>query len=352
MMGRRQEVSDTQGSEMSLNVMVTGPSLAGDAVAILEAAGLSPQFVDAYSSGEELVAAVRRTDPVAIISRMGKIDGQVLNAAPNLKVISKHGVGVDNIDLQLASEKEIAVLIASGANAVSVAEHAMALLLAVVKRLPALDAGVREGRWEKPGFSGRELAGSTLGLIAFGAIARQFAKYAQAFDVEVIAYDPYCPADEFVQADVRRVGGLDELLSQSDVVSLHCPLTVETRHLINAERIALLKRDAILINTARGGLIDEQALVAALDAGRIAGAGLDTFAEEPPPRHHPFWSQRNLVMTPHIGGVTRAANARVGQQAAQGVVDYLAGKELRRCHIVNADKLGRPTGPAAAAAQR
>ncbi|RUT28304.1 hydroxyacid dehydrogenase [Arsenicitalea aurantiaca] len=324
---------------MNSRVIITGPSLAADAVSTLEAAGLSPVFVDAYSSGEELVAAVRRADPVAIISRMGKIDGAVLNAAPHLKVISKHGVGVDNIDIQLAGEKGIPVLVASGANAVSVAEHAMALLLAVAKRLPALDAGVREGRWEKPGFSGRELAGSTLGMVAFGAIARRFAKYAQSFDIRVLAFDPFCPAHEFVASGVERVGSLEELLSASDAISLHCPLTAETRHLINADSIGLMKRDAILINTARGGLIDESALVDALDAGRLAGAGLDTFAQEPPPGDHAFWSQRNLVLTPHIGGVTRAANIRVGQQAAQGVVDFLLGKAIEPGRIVNADSL-------------
>jgi len=197
----------------------------------------------------------------------------------------------------------------------------------------------KEGRWDKPGFQGRELAGSTIGLVAFGAIAQHMAGFAKAFGMKILAYDPFAPAELFERESVTRVNDLEELLGQSDIISLHSPLTPDTRNLINAERLALLKPDAIIINTARGGLIDEDALLATLREERIAGAGLDTFAKEPADPHHPFWSEPRLVVTPHIGGVTRAANLRVGTDAAQAIVDYLAGKELPKNRIFNLKKL-------------
>lgn len=320
---------------MSDKVLITGPSLAPAAVELLENAGLTPAYVPPYSSGNGLLDAVKAADPVGIISRMGRIDAPVLDAAPRLRVISKHGVGVDNIDTGEAARRGIPVLVATGANAVSVAEHALALMFAVAKSLIPLDRSLREGRWEKPGFKGRELAGSTLGLVAFGAIARQTARFASAFNMTIVAYDPFCPAEAFAEEGVRQIDDLDELLSMSDVISLHSPLTPETRNLINADRLALMKPHAIIVNTARGGLIDETALAASLAEGRIAGAGLDTFAQEPPPADHPFWTEPRLVMTPHIGGVTVAANARVGAEAAQGIIDLLAGRQVPAPRIIN-----------------
>ena len=320
---------------MSDKVLVTGPSLAPAAVKLLEAAGLEPVYVPAYAQGEGLIEAVRAARPVAILSRMGRIDAAVFEAAPDLRVISKHGVGVDNINIDLASAHGVPVLVATGANAVSVAEHAMALLFAVAKKIVTLDGGLRAGRWEKPGFKGRELAGSRIGLVAFGSIARQMAVYAKAFGMEVVAFDPFCPDEVFASAGVTRAQSLDELISGCDIISLHSPLTDETRNMINAERLARMRPDAILINTGRGGLIDEEALAAALREGRITGAGLDTFAQEPPAADHPFWSEPRLVMTPHIGGVTTAANERVGVDAAQGIIDVLAGRPVPPARIVN-----------------
>ena len=263
---------------MPKNILVTGQDLATPAVELLTSAGFTPVYVPPYSGGEGLTQAVRDADPVGIISRMGRLDAAAMDAAPSLRVISKHGVGVDNIDLNAAGRRGIPVLMATGANALSVAEHAIALMLAVAKRLVPLDRGLREGRWEKPGFKGREIAGSTLGLVAFGAIARHTARMAQALGMTVIAYDPFCPADAFAEVGVRQVEDVDALLAEADVISLHSPLTDDTRNLIGARRLALMKPDAIIVNTARGGLIDESALAAALAEGRIAGAGLDSGA--------------------------------------------------------------------------
>ncbi|MBD9527089.1 hydroxyacid dehydrogenase [Paracoccus sp. PAR01] len=324
---------------MTDKVLITGPSLAPTAVTLLEAAGLEPVYVPAYSQGDGLIDAVRGARPVGIISRMGRIDAPVFEAAPDLRVISKHGVGVDNINIALASSYGVPVLVATGANAVSVAEHAMALLFAVAKKLVPLDAGLRAGRWEKPGFKGRELAGSSIGLVAFGAIARQTAVFAKAFGMEVYAYDPFASDAAFMETGVTRIESLDDLVSRCDVISLHAPLTPETRAMINAERLTLMKPGAIIINTARGALIDEAALSAALAEGRIAGAGLDSFAQEPPAADHPFWSEPRLVLTPHIGGVTEAANTRVGVEAAQGIIDILAGRPVPPARIINGPAL-------------
>lgn len=331
---------------MSQTILVTGPHLAPAAVAVLRAAGYEPAYLPPYADTAALLSALEAQKPVGMIVRMGRIDGAVLDAAPQLRVISKHGVGVDTIDVDAASSHDIPVLVATGANAVSVAEHTMALLLAVAKRLVLLDRGLRSGRWEKPQYIGRELAGSTMGLVGFGAIAQQTARLARIFDLEVRAYDPFREANVFEGAGVVREETLKGLLGNSDIVSLHCPLTRDTRGLINAESIALMRPDAILINTARGGLVDEGALAEALAAGRIAGAGIDSFAQEPPPKDHPFFSSNSVVLTPHIGGVTAAANARVGIEAAQGIVDFLSGRPIKADRIVNRARLSNAVGRA------
>ncbi|WP_246098747.1 hydroxyacid dehydrogenase [Paracoccus laeviglucosivorans] len=316
--------------------------MAPEAEAVLVDAGYLPVYLPPYTEGDGLNEIAQKTKPVGVLVRMGRIDDSFFDAAPEVRVISKHGAGVDNIDVNAASARGIFVLNAAGANAVSVAEHAIALLLAVAKKIGPLDKSVREGRWEKSGFQGRELAGSTIGLVAFGAIARQMARFAKAFDIRVRAYDPFSADDVFDQEGVERVQSLDELFATCDIISLHSPLTPETSNLVNAERLAAMKPGGIIINTARGGLIDEAALQAALESGHLAGAGLDTFAQEPPPAEHPFWQNPRLVLTPHIAGVTTAAGTRVGIDAAQGIVDFLAGKSLPAVRIVNRNQLNIP----------
>jgi D-3-phosphoglycerate dehydrogenase len=314
-------------------ILITGPNLAADAVRVLEDAGYQPVYVPPYTDNAGLLQAVAQSQPVGIISRMGRVEASIFDAAPQLRVVSKHGVGFDNIDIDAASLRGVPVLVASGA---------IALLFAVAKKLLPLDHGMRQGRWDKPGFKGRELSGSTMGLVAFGAIAQHTARFAQAFGITVRAYDPFCAPGIFEQARVTQEQSLDRLLEDCDIISLHCPLTANTRNLINAERLSRMRPDAILINTARGGLIDELALVEALRDDRIAGAGLDTFAQEPPRQDHPFFDDDRLVVTPHIGGVTTAANTRVGVEAAQGIVDFLAGRPLEAGRVVNRSRLPQP----------
>jgi len=266
---------------------------------------------------------------------MGRLDAAIMDAAPRLKVISKHGVGVDNIDIQAAAERGIPVLVATGANAVSVAEHVIALLLATVKRVLPLDAGLRAGRWEKPDYSGSEISGSTMGLIGMGAIAQATGRMAKGLMLRLVGFDPYAPDSAFEALGVQRCTSFDDLLDQANILSLHCPLTDQTRSILNADALARMPAGSYVINTARGGLIDEAALVAAIQSGHIAGAGLDTFAVEPPAANHPFFNVPEIVMTPHIGGVTRQAGARVGIDAVRGIFQVLNGLPVAPERIIN-----------------
>jgi D-3-phosphoglycerate dehydrogenase / 2-oxoglutarate reductase len=320
---------------MSKSILVTGPNLHGDAIKLAESAGYALHYAPPYATAEQLYAALRASDAVGVISRMGRMDAAAMDAAPGLRVISKHGAGVDNIDLVAAAARDIPVLAATGANALSVAEHAIALTLAVVKRLMALDTGLRAGRWEKPGFSGRELSGMRMGLLGMGAIAQATAQIARGFGLRIYGYDPFAPDDAFARTGIARCTDLTDLFRQSDILSLHCPLNDATRAVVNAANIAQMPEQSYIINTARGGLIDEGALLAAIRSGHLAGAGLDTFAVEPPAPDHPFLTEPRILVTPHIGGVTAEANARVGLDAVRGIIDLLAGRQVPEHRIMN-----------------
>lgn len=330
---------------MSKTILVTGPDLAAEAKALAASHGYELVHTPPYADSEVISDYMAKTGAVGMVSRMGRIDASVIASAPQLRVISKHGVGVDNIDIVAAAERGIPVLVATGANAVSVAEHAIALLLTVSKRIVSLDQSLREGRWEKPGFQGRELDGSTMGLMGIGAIARATGTMAKGLGMRLIAYDPYAPEGTFEAVGARRCATPQELFSGSEVLSLHSPLTEKTRNIVNAEALALMPQGSYVINTARGGLIDEPALLEAVISGHIAGAGLDTFASEPPGPDHIFFSQPNIVMTPHIGGVTAQANARVGTDALRGIFQYLDGQQVAPERIVNREFLAVPPAP-------
>lgn len=316
-------------------IVVTGPDLDPSAEKLVTAHGFETVHTPPYADSAVIADLLARTGAQGIISRMGRIDGSVLDAAPDLRVISKHGVGVDNIDLAAAAARGIPVLVATGANAISVAEHAIALLLVTVKRVLPLDAGLRAGRWEKPGFLGRELAGLRMGLMGMGAIARATGRMAKGLNLELCGYDPYASQAAFDELGVARCDSFAALLSQSDILSLHCPLTDQTRGILDADAIGRMPAGSFVINTARGGLIDETALVAAIRSGHLAGAGLDTFTIEPPVADHPFFAEPNIVLTPHIGGVTREAGARVGVEAVRGIFQVLGGETVAPERIAN-----------------
>lgn len=320
---------------MSNIILVTGPDLDPQAQSVVRERGFQTVHTPPYADSDVIAQFLKETQAVAIVSRMGRITKQVIDESPQLRVISKHGAGVDNIDLAAAAAKGIPVLAASGANAVSVAEHTISLLLTVVKRIKPLDAGLRAGRWEKPGFKGEEIAGSTLALLGMGAIAQATAKIAAGFGLSLIGYDPYASEASFQRMSVHRCQTLDELFSRAKFLSPHCPLTEHTRNIVNAESIAMMPQGSYVVNTARGGLIDEPALLAAIQAGHLAGAGLDTFQVEPPPADHPFWMEPNIIVTPHIGGVTAQANARVGVEAIRGIFQVLGGEPVAARRIMN-----------------
>ena len=331
---------------MSKTILVTGPDLDPAAARLAAGAGFELVHTPPYADGAVIANLVHETGAEGIVSRMGRLDAGVMDAGPALRVISKHGVGVDNIDLAAAGERGIPVLVATGANAVSVAEHAIALMLTCAKRILPLDAGLRAGRWEKPGFSGREIAGETLGLLGMGAIAQATGRIAAGLGLTLAGFDPYAPDAAFEELGADRCDSVEDLLARSGILSLHCPLTDATRGILDADAIARMPEGAIVVNTARGGLIDEAALLAAVQSGHLAGAGLDTFAVEPPAPDHPFLSEPGIVVTPHIGGVTRQANARVGVEAVRGILDILSGTPVAPERIANRTLLAKGPAPA------
>lgn len=320
---------------MSKTILVTGPDLDPLAAKIVTDHGYQTVHTPAYADSAVISEHLKQTGAVGIVSRMGRLDAEVMDAGPQLQVISKHGVGVDNIDLNAAAERNIPVLVATGANAVSVAEHAIALLLTSVKKVLPLDKSLREGRWEKPGFQGRELKGSTLALLGMGSIAQATAEIAKGLGLNLVGHDPYAADDAFEKLGVTRFASFEEMLPQADILSLHSPLTDQTRQIVNAATIAKMPKGSYVINTARGGLIDEAALLEAVQSGHLAGAGLDSFAVEPPAADHPFWSEPRIVVTPHIGGVTREAGARVGVDAVTGILQIVEGQPVPAARIAN-----------------
>ncbi|NNU43361.1 NAD(P)-dependent oxidoreductase [Ramlibacter montanisoli] len=298
-------------------ILVTGADLAPQALALLE--GFDIVYAGKTPQEEDLVALCRRHDPVAMIVRYGKVGANVMDAAPSLRVISKHGSGTDTIDKEAARARGIEVRAAVGANAAAVAEQALALLLACAKSVVQLNARMHAGHWDKATHKSVELNGRTIGLIGLGAIGLRFARMCDAMGMKVIGFDPFArDLPDFV----RRVE-LAAVWRESDAISLHCPLTPENRSMVNAESLAACKRGVLLVNTARGGLVDEAALLQAVRSGQVACAGLDSFAVEPMTAPHPFQGEPNIVLSPHIGGVTADAYVNMGVGAAQNLLQVL-----------------------------
>jgi D-3-phosphoglycerate dehydrogenase len=251
-----------------------------------------------------------------------KVTPDILAQAPALKVIGRAGIGVDNINVEEATRRGIAVFNAPGGNTVSAAEHTVGLLLALVRRIPFADASMRRGEWDRPRFQGTELRGKTLGVVGLGRIGAHVATLARAFGMQVIAYDPYVTEARAHELHVD-LASLDELLPRVDVVTLHLPLTKETKALIDRRRIELMKPSAVLLNCARGGLVDEAALLAALEAGRLAGAALDVFSGEPLPADSPLRKAERLILTPHLAASTAEAQELVGLEICRVIKDAL-----------------------------
>jgi D-3-phosphoglycerate dehydrogenase len=325
---------------MGASFLITDQDIAAPARALLERRQARLAFAGPQTAPAELLALCKRERFEAVISRTIRFSGEDIAASPALRVISKHGVGVDNIDVEAATARGIPVMNAMGGNAQSVAEHAILLMLALTRKLIALDRSMRTGGWARPGHIAGELKGKKLGIVGLGNVGRALAAIAQGFGMAVSAYDPYV-ATALVPTGVRLVKDLDALIADSDVVSLHCPLTKETRGMIGAAQFARLKPTALVVNTARGPVVDEVALLAALRAGRIAGAGLDVFADEPPPKDNPLRDLPNVVSTPHIAAATREAMDRVALRAVENAYAILDGTPYDPRCLVNPAALGR-----------
>jgi (S)-sulfolactate dehydrogenase len=261
-----------------------------------------------------------------VVRNRTQVRGDLLAAATRLKVVGRLGVGLDNIDVAACKERGIAVFPATGANDLSVAEWVIGNAMILLRGAYHATADVMAGHWPRNRLMGRELSGKVMGLVGFGAIAREVASRARALGMEVQAFDPYAGDEAFVAAGVKR-HGLEPLLREADVVSLHVPLDQGTRNLIDAVRLKRMKKDAILLNAARGGVVDEEALAAALREGRIGGAALDVFVEEPLTARTAaiFAGCPNLILTPHIAGVTQESNVRVSHVTIASVVKALEG---------------------------
>lgn len=313
---------------MAFTVVSLGGPVAPEGEEILRAAGVTSLHTDAYPAKADAIALLAGAKADAIIVRnVERIDHDLMTASPQLKVVAKHGAGVNDIDVAAAKALGVPVLAAVGANAHSVAEHALMLMLSVAKDVRNQDAYVRAGGWDKKNYRGGELRGRTLGLVGIGMIGRLFAAMVQPLGMTAIAYDPFAPTEAF-GPHVTRVETLNALLAQSDVVSLHCPLTPETENLIGVHAFGLMKPGTLLINTARGEVVDEAALVDALKTGRVAGAGLDSFAVEPPTKDNPLWALPNVIVTPHCGGVTAEARREVSLMTVRNVLALLRGEAV------------------------
>jgi len=301
-------------------ILVTGADLAKEAVEILN--GFEIVYAGKAPQPENVLALCQQHNPTAIILRYGGISAEMMDAAPNLRVISKHGSGTDSIDKLGANERGIKVKAAIGANAAAVAEHALTLMLACAKSIIHLNERMHAGYWDKATFKTLELNGKTVGIIGLGAIGQRFAKMCDAMEMKVIGFDPFASNIPAYIAPVE----LDTIWKDADVISFHCPLTSENAQMLNAKTLALCKPGVIIVNTARGGLIDELALLDAIAKGSVAMAALDSFATEPMAASHPFQDNRKIILSPHIGGVSSAAYINMGVGAARNVLSALSAK--------------------------
>ena len=291
------------------------------AVDLIDAAdGLDVVFPGKLTQ-EELVAQVG--DAHALIIRSGvKITPDVFAAAPNLKIVARAGVGVDNVDLDAATEHGVYVVNTPGGNTISTAEHTFGLMIALARHIPQGDASLRAGRWDRKKYVGVELKGKTLGLVGLGRIGQAIAKRAQAFEMNVVAYDPYLPAEIASEIGVVLLD-LDGVFAHADFISLHSPITDETRGMINADAIAKMKDGVRIVNAARGGLINDADLAAAIKSGKVTGAALDVYEPEPPAEDNPLIGLDGVIHTPHLAASTSDAQVTVAVEAAQLVIDTL-----------------------------
>ena len=338
--------------------VLVSDSLAPQGLEILEhARGIEVDYAPGLAPAE-LLERIR--DAEGLVIRSGtKVTKEVLARAEKLRVIGRAGIGVDNVDVPTATERGIVVVNTPSGNNVTTAEHAIALLVSLARHIPQANASMKAGRWEKNAFTGMELSGRTLGVLGLGNIGRVVAQIAQGIGMRVVAFDPHLPEDVAAKLDIELLA-FDELLSRADAITVHVPKNKETIGLLGAAAFAKCKRGVLIVNAARGGIVDEPALLAALESGQVGGAALDVFAKEPPAPDDPLIRHAKVVCTPHLGASTEQAQLNVAIQVAEQVRDYLLLGEIRngvnvpsvspeilsqlRPYLVLGEKLGRFQG--------
>jgi len=300
-----------------LKVLVSDP-ISQHGVAALAEGGLLDVTFQPGISHEELLKIIPQYAALVVRSQT-KVSADVIAAAKNLKAIGRAGVGVDNVDVPAATQRGIVVMNTPGGNTVSTAEHAFSLLVAMARNIPQADANVKAGQWDRKKFQGVELHGKTLAVLGMGRIGTEVAKRAMAFGMHVLAYDPYLSEARAKSLQVELIENLDDAIPRADFITMHMPLTAETRHMLNAKRLASMKKGARVVNCARGGLVDEQALAENLLSGHLAGAALDVFETEPPSAESILRKVPNIVFTPHLGASTAEAQESVGIEIAHAI---------------------------------
>src|SRR4030088_129401 len=317
---------------------------------VLVADAISPRGVEALAAGGDLIVDVRTglKEPELleiipqyaglVVRSQTKVTAKVIAAARALKAVGRAGVGVDNVDVEAATRRGIIVMNTPGGNTVSTAEHAFSLLVSIARNIPQADASVKAGKWDRKSFEGVELSGKTLGILGMGRIGTEIARRGIAFGMRPIAYDPYLSPSRARSLQVDLFENLDEVLARADFLTLHMPLTPETKHMISRERIAKAKRGIRIINCARGGMIDELALFEALKEGQVAAAALDVYETEPPPADYPLRDLPNIVFTPHLAASTLEAQESVGIEIAEAIRSVLLDGVIRNAvNVPNID---------------
>lgn len=310
----------------SIRILVTDP-LAQEGIDLLQSDGRVKVDVKTNLEGPQLLGLIGQYDGLVVRSGT-QVTRQLLKAGKRLKVIGRAGAGLDNIDVQAASKLGIIVMNAAGSNTISTAEHTLSMILALSRSIPQADASLKAGQWKRTAFMGVELYGKYLGVIGLGRIGSEVASRAKAFGMRILAYDPHLSEEKLRERDTTPVATLEELLKQADYITVHTPLTAETRHLIGEREFALMKPGVRVVNCARGGILSEKALLKALDAGKVAGAALDVFEEEPP-THQPLLKHPKVIVTPHLGASTEEAQRGVAREIAVSVREYLLGQGIR-----------------------
>jgi D-3-phosphoglycerate dehydrogenase len=341
--------------EKCVPTVLVSDALAPEGVAILKRAAGLTVVERTGMKPDELLEVVRDIDGLVVRSST-RVTAEVIAAAPKLRVVGRAGIGVDNVDVTAATERGIAVVNTPEGNNVTTAEHALALLVSLARHVPQATASMKAGKWEKGRFSGTELWNRTLGLVGLGNIGRIVADRARGLGMQVIAADPYTSPEVAAKLDVELVS-LEELFERADAVTVHVPKTKETTGLLGKEAFARMKDGVLIVNAARGGIVDEAALYEALESGRVRGAGLDVFEKEPPPADHPLVQHERVICTPHLGASTQQAQKNVSIAVAEQVRDFLLNGAIRnavnvpsvspelleqvRPYLALAEKLGR-----------